>query len=96
MRHAWLAERVTTHVQLHAKRSDGPAVLRVLETVHPGVKVNVSGALLDVEDDLKSSSFCEREGDVVRLDGLASVQDRVGGGDGSASADVAGRGVSGA
>ena len=68
---------VTTHVQLHAKRSDGPAVLRVLEAVHPGVKVNVSGAILDVEDDLKSASFWQLEGEVVRLDGMASVQDLI-------------------
>ncbi|MBT5774899.1 MAG: DUF342 domain-containing protein [Dehalococcoidia bacterium] len=68
---------VSTHVQVHAKRSDGPGVLRALTEVHAGVKVNVSGAILDVEDELKSSSFWQLEGDVVRLDGMATVQDLI-------------------
>lgn len=68
---------VSTHVQLHARRSDGPAVLRVLEAVKPGVKVHVMGAVLDVEDELPSASFWQLEGDVVRLDGLATVKDLI-------------------
>ena len=37
----------------------------------------MSGAILDVEDELKSSSFWQLEGDVVRLDGMATVQDLI-------------------
>ena len=68
---------VSTHMQLHAKRSEGPAVLRGLAAVHAGVKINVTGALLEVEDDLPSGSFWQLEGEVVRMDALASVQDLV-------------------
>jgi uncharacterized protein len=68
---------VSTHVQLQARRSEGPAVLRVLEAVKPGVKINVMGAVLDVEDELPSASFWQLEGDVVRLDGMATVNDLI-------------------
>ncbi len=68
---------VATHVQLHAKRSDGPGVLRALAVVYAGVEMSVSGAILDVEDDLKSASFWQLEGDVVRPDGMAGVEDLV-------------------
>ena len=68
---------VSTHVQLRARRSDGPAVLRVLEAVKPGVKINVMSGVLDVEDELPAASFWQLESEVVRLDSLATVTDLI-------------------
>jgi hypothetical protein len=68
---------VSTNLQLQANRTLAPVRLRGLAVVHAGVKINVTGAILDVGDDLPSASFWRLEGDVIRLDGLSTVQDMI-------------------
>ena len=65
----------STRLSVPTARSDDPIVVRAHEAVYPGVKIHVSGAMLDVEDGLRGASFWQLNGEVVRLDALAGAED---------------------
>ena len=64
-----------TQLQIATHRAGEALVVRAWGTAQAGVKLNVRGAILDIEDALPSASFWQLEGDVVRLDGFATLQD---------------------
>lgn len=64
-----------TQLQITTHRSEEPLVVRAWAAAYAGVRLNVSSAVLDLEDDVQSSSFWQLEGEVVRLDGMATLLD---------------------
>lgn len=64
-----------TELQIRAHRSEEPLVVRAWDAAHAGIQLNVSSAVLAIEDDLPGASFWQLDGEVVRLDPLATLRD---------------------
>ena len=69
------AATTPTQVTVASKSRLTTRVIRARERVHPGVKVQIGVATLEVEDELLASSFWELQGAIVRLDPSASISD---------------------
>lgn len=66
-----------THLHVTTHRSEEPLVIRAWDTAHAGVHLNISGAVLKLEDDVASPSFWQLEGEIAHLDARATLRDIV-------------------